>query len=154
MPGQTVDDPIKAPHELFVDGCTSGKVDRIVTLLDDDCVFMPTNETTLYGREEAREWFDEYYRDFTITSLTPSERDVTLMGEWALERWAYTVAIVPVKGGERIRDDGRWVMLWKQNSEGDWKITQLIFNSIRPIGSGTSKFMVRMMDRRKAGKSD
>lgn len=148
-------DPILAAHEQFLEGCRSGSVDDIMQLLSEDCVWMPTNETSLYGRDEVREWFDEYYRDFRITALNQTERDVTMMGsDWAAERWAYTVAIVPVKGGDRIRDDGRFLFLWNRNSQGQWKIAQFIFNSIRPIGSGTSRFMVRMMDRRRQESED
>ena len=145
-----ITDPIQAGHQQFIEGCKSGNVEMIVSLLSEDCVWMPTNETSLYGRDEAREWFEEYYQDFRMTALSETERDVTMMGAWAFERWAYSVAIVPVNGGERIRDDGRFVVLWQQEADGTWKIAQFIFNSVRPIGSGTSKFMVRMMDRRRA----
>jgi uncharacterized protein (TIGR02246 family) len=147
-------DPILESHELFIQGCKSGDVDQVVSLLTEDCVLMPPNETSLYGVEEIREWYEEYYRDFKITALTQTERDVRWMGDWALERWAYSVAIVPLRGGERIRDDGRFVVLWKLEADGEWKIAQFISNSVRPVGSGTSKFMVRMMDRRRAGQSE
>ena len=142
-------DPIREAHQSFIQGCKNGDVDALVSLLGEECVWMPNNETSLYGRDEAREWFEEYYEDFRITALSETERDLTLAGEWAFERWAYSVAIVPVKGGERIRDDGRFIMLWKREADGDWKISQFMFNSVRPIGSGTSKFMVRMLDRRR-----
>ena len=147
-------DPIKAAHEQFTEACKSGGVDRIVSLLAEDCVFMPQNETSLYGREEVQEWYDEYYQHFQITALTDTERDVTMQGDWALERWAYSVAIVPVQGGDRIRDDGRFFAVWKQEADGEWKISQYMQNSVRPIGSGTSRFMVRMMERRRAKKKD
>jgi len=68
------------------------------------------------------------------------------MGDWAVERFAYMVAIQPLHGGERIRDDGRFLTVWKLD-DGVWRITQAMFNSMRPIGSGTSRFLVRLKNR-------
>ena len=147
-------DPIRSGHESFVGALKSGGVDEIASLACEDCVWMPPNETSLYGRDEVREWFEEYFQHFRITALGETERDVTRMGPWALERWAYSVAILPLGGGERIRDDGRALVLWKEEADGSWKIAQFIFNSMRPIGSGTSRFMVRMMARRKQREDD
>ena len=48
--------------------------------------------------------------------------------------------------GERIRDDGRFLTVWKLD-DGVWRITQAMFNSMRPIGSGTSRFLVRLKNR-------
>ena len=69
------------------------------------------------------------------------------MDDWAVERWGYTVAIVPVKSGERIRDDGRFFILWSRDADGTWRMSQAMFNSIRPIGSGTSRFLSRMLEK-------
>jgi hypothetical protein len=66
-----------------------------------------------------------------------------------MERSAYAVAIPPTKGGDRIRDDGRWSILWKQQSDGNRRMVQGMFNSVRPIGSGTSRFISRMASRNK-----
>jgi len=110
---------------------------------------MAPNETTLYGRSEIREWFEEYFQNFQIMTLGVTERDVTILDGWAVERWAYTIAINPVSGGERIRDDSRWFAVWRRDPDGAWRMAQVMFNSIRPIGSGTSRFISRMSQKRK-----
>ena len=126
-------------------------VTAIVSLFCDNGVMMPPNETSLYGREELQEWHDEYFRDFKVVTLSDTEREVSMLGEWAVERWAYMVAIVPLKGGERIRDDGRFLILWHREPDGVWRISQAIFNSIRPVGAGTSRFLARVMQAKKKG---
>jgi ketosteroid isomerase-like protein len=123
-------------------------VDTLVKLFCEDAVLMAPNETTLYGRAEIREWFEEYFQNFKIAALAVTERDVTLLDGWAIERHSYTIAINPVAGGERIRDDSRWFAVWKREDDGVWRMAQVMFNSIRPIGSGTSRFMSRMANRR------
>lgn len=141
-------DPVRYGHDRLTAALRDSGVDVIVELSRDDCVWMPPNDTSLYGKDEVREWFEEYFESFRITVLEETERQVIPMGDWVYDRWSYAVAIVPLGGGERIRDDGRAVVLWQREADGDWRISQLMFNSIRPIGSGTSRFMVRMMERR------
>jgi len=144
-------DPIQARRQLLVDASKAGDVESLVSLFCDDAVLMAPNETTLYGRAEVREWWEEYFENFRITALDLSEREVTLLGdEWIIERASYSIAITPVNPGERIRDDTRWFAFWKRDPDGVWRIAQAMFNSIRPIGSGTSRFISRMSQRRNA----
>ena len=142
-------DPIPEKHQLLIDASKQGDVDALVSLFCEDAVLMAPNETTLYGRSEVREWYEEYFQNFRITALGVTERDVTVLDGWAIERLGYTIAISPVTGGERIRDDSRWFAVWRRDPDGVWRMAQAMFNSIRPIGSGTSRFISRMSQKRK-----
>jgi ketosteroid isomerase-like protein len=142
-------DPIAERHELHLQAAKRGDVETLVSLFCENAVLMAPNETTLYGRAEVREWFEEYYQSFQITTLAVTEREVELCDNWAVERHSYTIAITPVAGGERIRDDSRWFAVWKKESDGLWRMHQVMFNSIRPIGSGTSRFISRLSHRQK-----
>ena len=149
-------DPIADYHQRQLASGKTGDLDAIASLFCDNAVFMTPNDTTLYGRAEVREWFEEYYEHFRIMALDETEREVTIISdEWVLERFAYTVAIVPLKSdgemGDRIRDDGRWFAAWKREADGNWRMFQAMFNSTRPIGSGTSRFIARMSQRRTPG---
>jgi len=142
-------DPIAERHQQQIDASKRGDVDALASLFCEDAVLMSPNDTTLYGREEIREWWGEYFQNFRITGFGETERDVTVLDAWAIERLGYTIAIEPVAGGERIRDDSRWFAVWKRDRDGVWRISQAMFNSIRPIGSGTSRFISRMSQKRK-----
>jgi uncharacterized protein (TIGR02246 family) len=144
----STNDPFEARHRIHIDASKGGDSETLVSLFCEDGVLMAPNETTLYGRAEVREWFEDYFEHFRITTMAVTERDVTVLDGWAVERVAYSIAISPIKGGERIRDDSRWLALWKHDADGVWRISQLMFNSIRPIGSGTSRFMSRIAQRR------
>ena len=142
-------DPIPDKHQLLMDASKRGDVEALLSLFCEDAVLMAPNETTLYGRSEVREWYEEYFQNFRITALGVTERDVTVLDGWAIERLGYTIAINPVSGGERIRDDSRWFAVWRRDPDGVWRMAQAMFNSIRPIGSGTSRFISRMSQKRK-----
>jgi ketosteroid isomerase-like protein len=141
-------DPILEGHKIWVGVAKAADFDKLASILCDDIVMMPPNDTSLYGKAEVIEWFKEYFEHFQISNLTPTEREVFVAGEdVAIENWTYMVAIRPVDGSERIRDDGRFLMIWKKQADGTWKISHSIWNSIRPIGSGTSRFLALMKRR-------
>jgi ketosteroid isomerase-like protein len=141
-------DPLAERHQLHVEASRRGDVEALVGLFCEDAVLMAPNETTLYGKSEVREWFEEYFQNFKIAAFAVTERDVTALDGWAIERYSYTIAINPLAGGERIRDDCRCFGVWKLEDDEVWRMAQVMFNSIRPIGSGTSRFMSRMSQRR------
>jgi ketosteroid isomerase-like protein len=145
----TQPDPIADGRRRYFEAIKAADVAAVVSLFCENAIYMPPNDTSLYGGAEIKEWHEDYFKYFQIVELTETEREVTVLGDWAIERSAYTVAIQPVKGGDRIRDDGRFVMVWKREPGGAWKIAQAIHNSIRPVGSGTSRFLVRMSQRKK-----
>ena len=148
--GKEENDPLASNHQAFLDGVRTGDVARLVSLFCEDGVLMPPNEPSLFGRSELQEWYEDYYQHFGIVSITETEREVALIANgWAVERFAYMIAIAPLSGGERIRDDGRFFQVWKLEADGEWRIAQAMFNSVRPIGAGTSRFVARMSERNK-----
>jgi len=143
-----VADPIAPFHRQYMQAVMDGDVQAVISLYTDDAVWMPPNEPTLFGKAELVEWCEEYFGDFRVVSFGETEREVTVLEGWAIERWAYMVAIEPASGDDRIRDDGRFLAIWQK--EGDvWRMAQAMFNSIRPIGSGTSRFFSRIKKQKK-----
>ena len=139
-------DPLAEYHLRYVNAVKAGDIPTIVSLFTETAIFMPPNDSSLFGTKELEEWHQEYFADFRVETFAEIEREVEVFDGWAVERWAYMVAIQPLHGGERIRDDGRFLSLWKRD-EGVWRIAQAMFNSIRPVGSGTSRFFTRLKNR-------
>ena len=138
-------DRISANHRSYIEALKAGDIPTILSHYCEDAVVMPPNETTLYGKVEIQEWYEDYFEHFVVGTYSVTEREVRLLADgWAVERWAQMIAIQPKKGGARIRDDGRSLVLWRHEPDGSWKMFQRMFNSIRPIGSGTSRFLSRM----------
>ena len=141
-------DPVRDSHNRFVSALLKGEVSELVSLYTKSAVLMPPNDTSLYGHSELEEWYREYFENFRIVTMEAIERDVTVLDGWAMERWTYMVAIQPSDGSERIRDDGRLFTLWTKD-EGKWRMAQSMFNSIRPIGSGTIRFLALLKKKKK-----
>lgn len=141
---------LQAAHLRMVQAMKESDWEAMVTMYSDDAVFMPPNDTSVYGKAEVSDWHKEYFQHFKIKVLAASERDVTPVAGYAIERWCYEVVIKPIAGGDLIRDEGRFLTVWKRDGVGEWKIAQMIWNSIRPIGAGTSRFMALFKERQNA----
>jgi ketosteroid isomerase-like protein len=134
--------------QRMVDALKKRDVCAVTSMFAEDVVLMPPNDTSIYGKEEADEWFSEYFAHFRIEGIAFTDRAVTVLEGWAIERFNYRVAIQPIAEGERIVDEGRFLTVWKRDSDdGEWKIAQQMWNSSRPIGSGTSRFMALLKQR-------
>jgi ketosteroid isomerase-like protein len=143
------DDPIYALRQAFLKAAKAGDVDGLVALAADDIVCMSPNDTTLYGKAEYRAWWEEYFQYFRITAFNEPERSVVVNGDHATEHSAYMIAVVPTDGGQsRMRDDGRSLAIWRRQSDGLWKIWQMLWNSTKPIGIGTNRYMSRLMQKK------
>src|SRR5438552_1978828 len=144
------EDPIFAYRQKFIKAAKAGDTNMLVSLATEDIVLMSPNDTTVYGAAEYRAWWEEYYQYFRLVAFDEPERDVIINGDFGTENSAYMIAVVPAGGGSRIRDDGRSLTIWKLQSDGSWKIWQMMWNSSKPIGIGTNRYMSRLMQK-KAG---
>jgi ketosteroid isomerase-like protein len=141
-------DPILALRQSLIGAAKAGDIDTLVSLAADDVVIMPPNDTTIYGRDEWRAWWEEYYQYFRLIAVSESERELAVNGDFAVERSGYMAAVLPASGGNRIRDNGRFLTIWKRQADGSWKIWRMMWNSIKPIGIGTNRYMSRMMQKK------
>ena len=140
-------DPIAGLHTVFIDAMKTGDVPRILAHADEGIVFMPPADTTLYGTTELRDWYNEYFEYFTIRQLDVTERTSEQVGDCIIERQNVSVQIEPRQGGALIYDDARILTVWRRTEDGQWKMWQSMWNSVKPIGAGTNRFLVRFMQR-------
>ena len=144
----TKDDPIFSYRQAFMKAAVAGDVNELVSLATDDIVSMSPNDSTVYGSAEYRAWWEEYFQYFRFIAFNEPERSVVVQGDYAIEHSAYMIAIAPASGSGRLRDDGRSLTIWKHQPDGSWKISQTMWNSIKPIGIGTNRYMSRLMQKK------
>ena len=140
--------PPEIPSKQVLQSSLSGDLNKLVSLFAENAVVMPPNDTTLFGKDEIQTWWEDYFRHFRIASSVEIEREVTVGEHQLFERGSASVVIVPRARGPRIRDDIRDLVVWKRDASGTWKISHMIWNSIKPVGSGTNRYMTRMLQKK------
>ena len=123
----------------FANAMKAGDSEALIGFLTDDVVFMPPADRTLFGKSEVREWVDEYFQYFRILELDQSETSAMAIGDVLVERAAVSVKLEPRKDGAPIYDETRILSVWRLQADGTWKLWQMIWNSVKPIGAGTSR---------------
>lgn len=140
--------PSESVHQLIREASESGDLTRLVSIYADNAVMMPPNDTTLFGKEEIAEWYKEYIAWFLLKSTTETDPELTVAGSQAFHRSSVSIIIVPKKQGEPIKDEARVLMVWRREPDGAWKITHQIWNSMQPVGSGTNRYISKMIQQK------
>ena len=140
-------DPIAAIYQQQIEAVKTGDIAILLRDLADNVVFMPPAEMTLFGKAQIEAWWREYFEYFTISDFETTERVIDFVGDCAVERILFSLKLMPTKGGTAIYDDGRFLNVWRREPDGTWKLWQRIWNSLKPIGAGTNRFLVRFMQR-------
>lgn len=105
----------------WVEAVNGRDVDGYVGLLTADVVWLPPGQPALRGRTAFRDWvrpfFDQYAYNFSIDGVR-----LRVHGDWALERATFTSQLTPVEGGEPMSHTGTYVLLWRRDDDGVWRI--------------------------------
>jgi ketosteroid isomerase-like protein len=144
----TSEDPIFEYRQAFMKAAKAGDVQTLVSFAAEDIVSMSPNDCTVYGKAEYQAWWEEYFQYFRLVAFSEPERSLVINGDFAIEHSGYMVAVAPLSGGTRIRDDGRLLTIWKRQQDGSWKIWQTLWNSTNPIGIGTNRYISRLMQKK------
>ena len=106
----------------------SEAIEDLAAVYTDDVTFMPPNEPALMGRQASQSWFADFVEEFTV-SLEYTGSDVTVAGDWAIERYTGTVTMTPEAGDETITETIKGIHIYRRQADGSWRIAQDIWNS-------------------------
>jgi ketosteroid isomerase-like protein len=65
-----------------------------------------------------------------VSSMNIYPEEITVAGNWAYSRGTYDSD--RVEGGKKVRIDGKFLTIFKKQSDGSWKIYRDCFNSSTP----------------------
>jgi ketosteroid isomerase-like protein len=118
----------------------AGQVDSLVALFAEDVWQLPPNSTPLVGRDSLR--------SFWATAMTWgrwefdfSTQDVVASDSLAVERGRYTLQFTPTPQAPipSVYDTGNYVVLWRQELDGQWRAVWDAPVSIRPLAAPTNR---------------
>lgn len=122
----------------------SGDVTDLVSMFTEDAILMPPNDGALSGGQQIADWWREYFKWFRIRKSVEIEREITVDRDQAFQRSVISFVIEPIKKGNLIQDEARTLTVWRRQTGGQWKISHMMWNSMKPVGSGTNRYISRI----------
>ena len=120
-----VPDGLAASHDAWIKAVEATDVDAYAALVCEDVVWLPPGDTSVVGREAFRDWlapfFGGYRYDFAVHDVQFRVAD-----DWALERGRFLSRMTPRSGGEPVEHGGRFILLWRRDEDGTWRIERYV----------------------------
>jgi uncharacterized protein (TIGR02246 family) len=127
MPGKT-DPAITKLAKEWEAAFNAKDVAKVASMYTDDAVVMPPNHEAVRGRANIEAFFKEM--EGANLTLTPFESATS--GSTAYEAGTYQMSMTP-KTGPPTTDKGKYVVVLKRGSDGQWRLAFDIFNSDTPL---------------------
>lgn len=110
-------------------------VDKSVAFCAEDGAVLASNAPIAQGRQAISQLFTGF---FSLKNLKISwhadKASVARSGELGYTSGAYQMTFTDQNGKDKA-DKGKYVTVWKKQSDGSWKVMLDIFNSDLPAGS-------------------
>ncbi|MGH2567811.1 MAG: YybH family protein, partial [Bacteroidota bacterium] len=99
----------------------------------DDAIQMPPNAPPNKGKEAIRAWISQMMQSgMKITAAKFTSTEVDAGGKVAYEVGDYDMTMTIPEMGE-MKDNGKYVAVWKQQQDGSWKVHAEIWNTNVPM---------------------
>ena len=120
---------IRAADEALQQAISKGDLERIASFYADDAVLLPTAEPIVTGKDAIRaEWKHVLGIPGMQNVSALKQVDVSRSGDMGYSRGTYTSRMVGPKG-EPLTEPGKWVSIWKKQSDGQWRIVVDTYNT-------------------------
>ena len=132
---QAPDDAIRAADQQWLKVFAAKDLEKSVAFCMDDGSVLAANAPIATGKQAISQLFSGF---FALPSLTiewhPTKVDVARSGELGYSTGAYQMSFKDT-GGKVVTDRGKYVTVWKKQTDGSWRVALDIFNSDLPMAT-------------------
>lgn len=131
---------IEAANAQLVEAFNQGDAAAAAAFYTEDAIFMPPNSEPARGRQAIQEKTAADMAALHLSDLALTTSEVDVHGDTAIETGSFTIKLTPPGQEEAIQDQGKYIVIWKKQADGSWKVHRDIFNSnISPPAPETSE---------------
>jgi uncharacterized protein (TIGR02246 family) len=110
----------------------AGDTERYLTLITNDAVLMPPNGPAINGRDAIGSWNRAMSSQFRIQDYASRDDEIVVAGDWAFRRATADWTLTPTAGGPPIRDVVKFMIIYRRQQDGSWKVARDIWSSNTP----------------------
>ena len=124
---------IDAQNARFSAALPKGDTATIASLYSDSAMVMFSNEPAARGHDAIAKSFAGFVAAVKPSAIALHTQDLIVSGDYAFETGAYELTATATKGAKPMHDVGKYVVLWKKQADGGYKLLRDIANSDLPM---------------------
>ena len=121
---------IRAANRKFGEGIRKGDPAAVGALYTEDAILMPPNNEMIRGRQGTEGFWGAAIK-MGVRDAVLKTVELNQVGDEVHEVGNYALKIQP-EGKKPFEDKGKYVVIWKQDPKGTWKLHRDIWNSSLP----------------------
>jgi uncharacterized protein (TIGR02246 family) len=124
------DDEAESIRELtarWIAAVRAQDIDRLLSLVTDDVVFLPSSGPPIRGKEAVGDLYRSLFGQFDVEQSASTE-EIEVAGDWAFSWGAETMTLSPRGGGQPIRLRGKGLTILRRQPDGSWRFARAINN--------------------------
>lgn len=105
----------------WVEAVNARDLEAYADLVTEDLVWLPPMGEPIESREAFRAWlqpfFESWEYDFSVEA-----RRIQAFDGWCVERGRFLSRLTPAGGGEAREHGGEYLIFWRLDGDGAWRI--------------------------------
>jgi uncharacterized protein (TIGR02246 family) len=126
------EEAIRGLQRTYLAALDAGDAEQYAALFTDEGVLMVPNEPPGNGREAIQAQIQAAFGQTDFESHDISTAEMMVLGDWAFARGTLMGTIAERPDGEPVESTRSWVMIFRRQPEGSWRIARYILNSDNP----------------------
>jgi uncharacterized protein (TIGR02246 family) len=123
---------IEANNARYESASIKGDTATLAGLYADDAVLMFANIPAVRGRDAIAKAYAGMAAAMKLSALKLTTQDVIAAGDYAIETGAFDMTSQAAKGGKPMHDVGKYLVVWKKQADGSYKMLRDIENNDQP----------------------
>jgi ketosteroid isomerase-like protein len=123
---------IDGNNVLFGAAVLKGDTAALAGFYTDDALFMSPNHPAARGHNAIAKSFAGMGSEMKLATFKLQAQDVVVAGDYAVETGAYDFSGTAPKATKPMHDAGKYLVLWKKQADGSYKIVRDIYNTDLP----------------------
>jgi uncharacterized protein (TIGR02246 family) len=115
--------------QRWIEAVKAKDIDRLLSLVTDDVVFLPPSWPPIKGKQAVGELYRSLFTQFDVDQAAVIE-EIELTGEWAFSWGTETLTLSPLRGGQPIRTRGKGLTILRRQPDSSWKFARGINNLV------------------------
>ncbi len=119
---------IDSANAALTDAFSKGDAMALAAHYESDGAIMMPNGPAWKGRAAIEENGKGMFGEIALSDMKLTTEDVVVSGDLAVETGTYALKVTE-KGGKAVPDNGKYIVVWRRQADGSWKIHRDIWNT-------------------------